>query len=260
MDMSDELQAFFRADSLAEEGRRRHDEYVSAEPFPHAVIDGLFPESILDAVIQGAEHPSTQWQTKAVETSTKSWCSDETTMHPDVQAMLFKLNSRPFLAFLEELTGIDGLIPDPYLSGGGLHRIDRKGFLDVHADFNINEKLGLDRRLNLLLYLNRDWQAEWGGALELWDEPLERCVQQVLPVFGRVVVFSTTDTSWHGHPAPLQCPKDRSRLSIALYYYTAGRPEHERSPNHSTIYPNPPSRPKPKGPFRKIRKRLQGFG
>ena len=54
------------------------------------------------------------------------------------------------LEFLETLTGIDGLVPDPYFAGGGLHQIVRGGFLKVHADFNWHPKLRLDRRLNML--------------------------------------------------------------------------------------------------------------
>jgi Rps23 Pro-64 3,4-dihydroxylase Tpa1-like proline 4-hydroxylase len=93
----------------------------------------------------------------------------------------------------------------------------------VHADFNRHEKLNLDRRLNLLLYLNRDWKEEYGGHLQLWTRDMGRCVVKVLPVFNRCVVFSTTDFSYHGHPDPLTCPPGRTRKSIAMYYYTNGR-------------------------------------
>ncbi|TYO60757.1 2OG-Fe(II) oxygenase, partial [Bradyrhizobium hipponense] len=140
------------------------------------------------------------------------------------------------LGFLERLTGIEGLIPDPYLLGGGLHMIPRGGRLAIHADFNIHKKLRLDRRLNLLLYLNYDWKEEWGGALELWDKDVKTKERAYLPIANRMVVFSTTDTAYHGHPDPLRSPKGKYRRSIALYYYTNGRPEDERSADHSTIF------------------------
>ena len=114
--------------------------------------------------------------------------------------------------------------------------IPRGGRLGVHADFNIHKKLGLDRRLNLLLYLNYNWQPEWGGELELWDKDVQSKVKGYLPVANRVVVFSTTDIAFHGHPDPLNCPKGMYRRSIALYYYTKGRPAEEQSGAHSTVF------------------------
>ena len=103
-----------------------------------------------------------------------------------------------FLEFLESLTGIDGLIPDPYYEGGGLHPIVPGGFLKVHADFNWHKDLKLDRRLNVIVYLNRNWKEEYGGHLELWNREMTRCERRVLPIFNRCVIFSTTDFSYHG--------------------------------------------------------------
>lgn len=140
------------------------------------------------------------------------------------------------LDFLERLTGISGLIPDPYFTGGGVHQIERGGHLGVHADFNVYERLRLDRRLNLLLYLNRDWQEEWGGHLELWNSGMTTCERRVLPIFNRCVIFSTTDSSYHGHPDPLRCPPHRTRRSLATYYYSNGRPVEEQSDGHSTLF------------------------
>jgi Rps23 Pro-64 3,4-dihydroxylase Tpa1-like proline 4-hydroxylase len=145
-----------------------------------------------------------------------------------------------FIDFLETLTGITGLLPDPHLWGGGLHQIQRGGFLKVHADFNRHERLDLDRRLNLLVYLNKDWKEEYGGQLELWSRDMKRCEERVLPVFNRCVVFSTTDTSYHGHPDELTCPEGWTRKSMALYYYTTGRSAEETSQSHSTLYQERP--------------------
>jgi Rps23 Pro-64 3,4-dihydroxylase Tpa1-like proline 4-hydroxylase len=132
-----------------------------------------------------------------------------------------ELNGEALLGFLEAMTGIDGLISDPYFVGGGLHETRRGGHLGVHADFNIHEHLKVERRLNLLLYLNRDWKPEYGGQLELWDRQMKACVVRVEPIFGRAVVFNTSLDSFHGHPDPLNCPPERSRRSIATYYYSA---------------------------------------
>jgi Rps23 Pro-64 3,4-dihydroxylase Tpa1-like proline 4-hydroxylase len=123
--------------------------------------------------------------------------------------------------FLSELTGIKGLIADPYHAGAGLHETKRGGHLSVHADFPEHESMRINRRLNLLIYLNEDWQEDYGGALELWDKRMRKATQKVLPVFGRAVIFSTARDTYHGHPDPLTCPEHRSRRSIATYYYTA---------------------------------------
>ena len=132
-----------------------------------------------------------------------------------------ELNSRAFIGFLEELTGTSGLISDPHFEGGGLHETKRGGHLGIHADFNIHGALKLERKLNLLVYLNEDWQSEFGGQLELWDRTMKECVVKVEPVFGRAVIFNTALDSFHGHPDPLNCPPERSRRSLATYYYSA---------------------------------------
>ena len=142
------------------------------------------------------------------------------------------LNSQIFLEFLQELTGIkEALIPDPYFEGGGFHEIKRDGFLKIHVDFHKHRKMNLDRRLNLLIYLNEDWDEEWGGHFELWEKDMSKSIVKIAPHFNRVALFSTTGNSWHGHPDPLLCPPERSRRSLALYYYTNGRPDSELDKN-----------------------------
>jgi len=157
-------------------------------------------------------------------------------LRPAMRAFLWEMSSPPVLQFLEALTGIGGLIPDPYFGGAGPHQILPGGFLKVHADFNWHPLLKLDRRLNLLVYLNKDWREEYGGHLELWDREMKACERRILPVFNRTVVFSTTDFSYHGHPRPLSCPEGMTRKSVSFYYYTNGRPDEERSAPHDTVF------------------------
>ena len=222
-------------------GAVKRAEYAAADPFPHAVIDDFLLPAVLDGVL--AEFPgpdAIDWKRFKDGTGRKLATREEAQMGPRTLGLLHELNSSRFVRFLEALTGVEGLIPDPHFEGGGLHQIERGGYLKVHADFNKHEKLGLDRRLNLLLYLNKDWRDEYGGHLELWSRDMERCARRVLPVFNRCVVFSTTDFSYHGHPEPLTCPEGASRKSLALYYYTNGRPAEEVSRAHSTLYQRRP--------------------
>ena len=160
----------------------------------------------------------------------------EVTFGPFTRHVISQLNSAVFVDFLETLTGIKGLIPDPHLVGGGLHQIKPGGMLKVHADFNWHQRLLLDRRINLLIYLNEDWEESYGGHLELWDEHMNRSEKQILPIFNRCVIFSTTSNSYHGHPTPLTCPPERTRKSLALYYYSNGRPSDEVAESHDTLF------------------------
>jgi hypothetical protein len=215
--------------------------YAAAQPFPHIALDGLFADDVLDDVLAGFPPPSDPaWARfeNSLEKKLGNYGHLEE-LSPAIRGFLTGLNSPRMLEFLETLTGIDGLIPDPYFGGGALHQIVPGGFLKVHADFNWHPKLRLDRRLNMLVYLNRGWRSDWGGALELWDREMSGAAASIEPLFNRTVVFTTTDSSFHGHPRPLACPPDVTRKSVSLYYYSNGRPEAERSAPHDTIFPAP---------------------
>ena len=213
------------------------EQYVNAWPFPHIVIDNLFPNEILEEVLEDFPRPDEiAWRKFDNPTEKKLGYWHENPLRPRLQLFLYEMNSAPLLQFLERLTGIEGLISDPYYGGAGPHQIERGGFLKVHVDFNWHPLLKLDRRLNLLVYLNKDWKEEYGGHLELWNRDVSRCEQKVLPVYNRTVVFSTTDFSYHGHPEPLACPEGWTRKSVSFYYYSNGRPDSERSAPHDTIF------------------------
>jgi hypothetical protein len=215
--------------------------YQSADPFPHIALDGLFDDADLERVL--AAFPRAEemkWMRFDSPLEKKlGFYHEHSTLAPEVRAFLDAMNGFEMLLFLEALTGIEGLIPDPYFGGGGLHQIEPGGFLKIHADFNVHPKLKLDRRLNMLVYMNKEWREEWGGHLELWNASMTECRARILPAFNRTVVFSTTDTSFHGHPHPLVSPEGVTRKSVSLYYYTAGRPSEEQSAPHDTIFREP---------------------
>ncbi|SHN42491.1 2OG-Fe(II) oxygenase [Chitinophaga sp. CF418] len=223
--------------ALASENKKR---YAEGDPFPHIYLDNVFPEEALNSVLE--EFPGANdvnWHRFRNAQEMKLALKDESNYGAFTRHFINSLNSRPFLKFLEELTGIGGLIPDPYLEGGGLHQIVRGGLLKIHADFNKHPITNLDRRLNVLIYLNKDWDESYGGHFELWDRSMEKAEVKILPLFNRMAVFSTTSYSYHGHPDALNCPEDRTRKSIALYYYTNGRPEEEIDPalgSHTTLF------------------------
>lgn len=211
--------------------------YAAATPYPHAVMDDFFPPAVLDQVLTHFPDPGAlKWQTFDNANEKKLAFRQAEVLPTPVREFLYFLNTHPMLQFLERLTGIVGLIPDPLFTGGGCHQIVPGGKLGVHVDFNKIKPTNLDRRLNLLVYLNKDWKEEYGGHFELWDAEGKACVKRVLPVFNRCVVFSTTETSYHGHPHPLTCPPDRTRKSIATYIYTNGRDDGHGAAGHSTVF------------------------
>ena len=213
------------------------DGYQRAAPFPHVVFDDFFDPALLDAILDEFPTPGQiKWQQFDNEREIKLASSVDANFGPMTRLMLYHLNSITFLDFLSAVTGIPDLISDPCFDGGGLHQIRRGGKLGIHADFNKHRRYHLDRRLNVLLYLNRNWKEEYGGHLELWNRSMSRCEAKVLPLFNRVMIFGTTDFTYHGHPDPLRCPDGMTRKSLALYYFTNGRPQEEVSGQHSTLF------------------------
>ena len=214
--------------------------YQSADPFPSIYFDDFFNENFLSDVL--SEFPELGDKSDIQYSNPneiKLASIGEQKFGPKTKLLMHFLNSEPFLMFLSELSGITNLIADPYFEGGGCHQIKPGGMLKIHADFNKHRILGLDRRLNFLIYLNKDWKEEYGGHFELWKTDMTESRTKILPVFNRVAMFSTTDYSFHGHPDKLNCPEDRSRKSLALYYYTNGRPKEEVNDgleDHTTLF------------------------
>lgn len=213
-------------------------DYARAEPFPHIVLDDFLPTGLPERIL--VNFPVEAQDTDRVFNINyaghyKRQIAPES-CNGFVRELFHFLNSRPMLAFLEQLSGIEALLPDPYFEGGGFHETSTGGRLGVHADFRIHEKLHLQRRINLLVYLNPTWDDTWNGRLELWDRQMSECRETISPVMNRCVIFNTDGSSFHGHPDPLQCPPEVKRRSLALYYYTASRAIYGEVPNLSTVY------------------------
>lgn len=196
-------------------------DYQAGSPYHYTSVDDFLPLSILERVRaevlalpdQDPEHMSGNEKLKT------SYNPDR--LPPYTRSLFQALNSRPFIQFLERMSGIKGLIPDPYFMGGGIHRINTTGFLDIHADFNHHQVMNVERRLNVLIYLNPDWKPEYGGSFEIWTDDMSAKVEGFAPVMNRMCCFSTGNDTMHGNPEPVNHPDGDPRLSIALYYYTA---------------------------------------
>lgn len=209
----------------SEEIERLAASFSSAKPFRHVVLDDFVTASPSELSRSFPDPSWDGWQRYSdAYQPAKMICSDISKIPPPFSTMIHELNSPPFLEFLENITGIKSLIPDPYLSGGGLHCSGPGGVLTPHADFHIYSRLGLFRQINVLLYLNEHWTEEDGGYLELWPSPEAAAPEKiVVPAFGRCVVFKTDDRSIHGFSTPIR--EGCWRKSVALYYYTSTDPE-----------------------------------
>lgn len=208
-------------DQAQEAGKSYAAQYQSGKPFHYIGIDDFLPLAVAEKVREEAlkagekapEHMSPQEHLKT------SYNPEQLPLY--TRALFAALNSPAMLKFLEEMTGIPNLIPDPYYKGAGIHRTNNGGYLGIHADFNQHKDMMLERRLNLLVYLNPDWKEEYGGSFEVWTEDMKTKVAGYAPVMNRMCCFSTSSNSYHGNPEPVNHPDGDPRLSIALYYYTA---------------------------------------
>lgn len=213
-------------------------DYCFAEPFPHIVLDNFLPLALVEELC--AHFPNEKLGSDVVFDMGYAGHNKRQILPADCDSYCRRafdfFNSQPFVEFLEGLTAIDGLLPDPYFTGGGFHEIGRGGKLGVHADFRINNKLHVNRRMNVIVYLNEGWREEYNGALELWSRDMSAKVKSVLPVLNRCVIFNTDADSYHGHPDPLTSPAGVLRRSLALYYYTASKAVYDEVPNRSTMY------------------------
>ena len=242
---------FFDRDALDRLLDRVRDGYARAEPFPHVVLDDFLPADAAARLLH--EFPSLdRFVADATERGNKLGkfnSTVDTPIGPFTRGFLGQLGCAPFLTFLERLSGVQGLVADPYGIDGALRHFVRGAQFAVHADFNTKWRLGLERRLNIILYLNEHWPEAYGGALELWDRGMRRCVTRVPPAFNRAIVFSPESDAYHGFPDPVRCPEGDSRKSLQLYYYAAPRPE---VAPHLTIWRRHP----PTTLLRRLRRRL----
>lgn len=238
--LSNEVVVFDRDQCIAT-GTALHERYAAAAPFPHVVLEDFIDADVLRDLL--TEWPDTSGRAyyDRPQERLKFEFQPVSLQSPKLRSFLAEMNGEAMLRFVEKLTGINKLIADPYYSGGGLHETKAGGHLGIHADFNVHRGMNVQRRVNLLIYLNDDWPASYGGNLELWSRDMrERCTS-VAPTLGSAVIFNTDLDSFHGVPDPVSCPPDRGRRSIALYYYTAPEAGVASLPKRTTTFKSRPA-------------------
>ncbi|MEP6483547.1 MAG: 2OG-Fe(II) oxygenase [Rudaea sp.] len=219
--------------------------FTSAKPFRHIVIENFFDDATCSKLL--SEFPAFERgnaRNEAGELGAKSTVERIRGIGQVYASLDDLIQTRPFLDLIGRITGIPNLLYDPWYFGGGTHENREGQDLDPHVDFNRHPVERWHRRLNLIVYLNHEWDDAWGGSLELHSDPRSPHdqVECVTPLYNRAVIFETTETSWHGF-SRIQLPPERrqlSRRSIALYFYTTERPQPELADTHSTIYVDRP--------------------
>ena len=230
---------------LYEKAENLRNIYQTDKPFPNCFIDNFFSPITYKNICETFPTPDNEiWKTPTnVHTLNKSVTKQgplglkEYLFSENQRRLFMELHSSLFLNFLEKLTGINGLLPYPYFAEGSYAMSKSGGYLDIHADFSHHDKINLERRLNILFYLNDNWKDEYEGALNLYDTNF-KLVKKIYPLGNRIAIFTTSDSSFHGFPETIKCPKDMVRKSINLYYYTLPRNERERK---KILFPSDPN-------------------
>ena len=216
-------------------------DYASKTPFHYTQFDGFFRASVLDEIYKNyPDIKDGQWDGTTYIDQKNKFQKTKFDQGSVFDRVFRELNSQPFLKWLEEVTRIRDICGDDDLFGGGLHQSIAGAFLNVHVDYNIHPKTKFHRRLNVLVYMNKNWKEEYEGNLELWDFSNNNKIllAKYPPLLNTCVIFETNEVSFHGHPKPLKTPANVNRKSIATYYYTQTRPEKEMAAEHNTLYVN----------------------
>lgn len=208
------------ADHIALPSRKK--DYREAPAYPHIALDHFLANAVADEAFTSFPNISSNEWINYTHFNEKKYGNTKLDSFPKpIRRIVEHLNSDSFVKELSEFTGIPGLMADPSLEGGGLHQSPRGGFLNIHADFTVHpHHRNWRRRVNLLIYLNKNYEENWGGELEIWDRKMTQCCNKIQPFFNRAVIFNTDRDTFHGHPDPFNCPEGETRKSIALYYFT----------------------------------------
>ena len=230
--------------SVIENLENFNQKFLSKKPFKYVVIENFIEEPIAKKIYDSypeIDVNSSNWNGTTYINQKNKFCKTQFEENSILYELFKELNSEAFLKILSKITFIPNLIADNELFGGGLHQSINGAFLNVHIDYNIHPKTKYHRRCNLIIFMNKEWNDDYNGHLEFWDFTNHKngeLLEKISPTFNRAVIFETNEISYHGHPHPLNTPKNLTRKSIATYYYTKEREDIDVVSEHNTIYKN----------------------
>lgn len=204
----------FRIESIAS---FKHD-FNNNEPIRHVIIDNFLAASFATALYENFPLLANMKTHYRGINEKKSESSDFSKLHPHFEELHKALCSGDFIKWLSNWSGIESLQTINDRLGYGLHQGGNYSFLDIHIDYNLHPIKKLFRKLNLIIFLNQDWQQDWGGQLEFWDENVQRCIQSITPVLNRCVIFECSEVSYHGYKRMI-VPENITRKSFYQYYF-----------------------------------------
>ena len=206
--------------------------HAATSPVPYTIIDNFFPEELFKTLSFEVDFlQESDWTVFSNDASYRKECRNFAST-PRIQSMAYSFQGSAFLKWIEQVTGLDKLVADPHYRGGGITRVSRGDSLGLHNDFNWNEQIRLTRRANLILYMNAEWQTEWGGELELWDFDRTECLVKIEPRPNRLAIWNYDERLIHGAPHPLNCPEHIARQNFIQFYYGSNA-THETPPHRS---------------------------
>jgi len=212
------------------------DDYALSQPVPSATLDTFLPNNFAKRMFVEAQTiPAECWSTFTRKDSLMKECVKLEHM-PVARELLAQLHSSEGLRWLEALTGISGLIPDPYITGAGYSKSWSGDSLKIHTDFNWNEQLKLHRACALIIYLTPDWKPEYNGAFEFWDANKTECVRSVDCLFNRAIIWNDHKRGFHGYPKPIECPENMHRTTFRLFFYTSNSTYKQDDRPHRSLY------------------------
>lgn len=217
-----------------------YEEFISNEPFPNIGIDNFLSDDLVISMKNEITESYRKYN-HLLKNFTRNGSHmielcEAGDICPIAHQLIGDLHSKYFLDWLEKVTGIDGLIPDPWLIGASYMRCYRGDSLQIHSDFNWNDKLQLHRALTLVIYLNPEWEEKWNGDIQLWDRDRENCIKRYYPNSGNLVLWKYSKHAFHGHPHPLSCPEHITRDGIRLFYYVSDAEHKSDDPPHRSLY------------------------
>lgn len=198
------------------------EEYKNGKPFENIIIPSFFEEEIANEINDNFPLINEDWNyyNNPIE---HKYSLNKLDKYPKIKKIIDYLQTKEFIEYISKITGIEDLEADAYLHGAGLHVYPNNGKLDIHLDYNIHPITKMERRVNLIIYLNKDWKEEYGGFLKLYDENLNEIKTNNVSMWNSAILFRTSDISYHGLPEPIKCPEDKYRKSIAIYYVSKPR-------------------------------------
>jgi len=205
------------------DGASLYEKFNTAQPFKHIIINDFLKKEYIDEIHDLFPTNFEEWHKYYNPIEVKYANDDIDSLPKQIKDLFYLLSSKKIINVISKMTGINDLEYDPYLHGAGLHAHPRYGRLNMHLDYEKHPITSKERRLNIILYLNKEWDQSWNGQTELWDKDMKECCVKSPIKYNTAIIFQTNDYSWHGVPEIILCPEGTHRKSFAYYYVSPMR-------------------------------------